>query len=121
MLNRDDLPRVRNMVADIARGILNRSSGQIEVINDFCRMVPATLVQKYFGLTGAKRSLGAGSRFSSEWKVKPFVLFNQGTSGTFVVMPRASEGVRSLAGFVDLLLTWNLGRKKPPVGRPVTY
>jgi len=54
MLNRDDLPRVRNMVADIARGILSRSSGQIEVVKDFCRMVPATLVQKYFGLTGAK-------------------------------------------------------------------
>ncbi len=54
MLNRDDLPKVRNMVADIARGILSRGSGQIEIVNDFCRTVPATLVQKYFGLTGAK-------------------------------------------------------------------
>lgn len=54
MLNRDDLPRVRTMVADISRGILGRKNGQIEVVNDFCRMVPATLVQDYFGLTGAK-------------------------------------------------------------------
>ena len=54
MLNRDDLPRVRNMVADIARGILSRGNNQIEIVNDFCRMVPAMLVQKYFGLTGAK-------------------------------------------------------------------
>ena len=56
MLSRDDIPRVRDMVADIAKGILNQASGNIEVVNDFCRMVPATLVQKYFGLTGAKRS-----------------------------------------------------------------
>lgn len=54
MLNRDDLPKVRVMVADIARGILSRTNGQIEIVNDFCRMVPATVVQKYFGLTGAK-------------------------------------------------------------------
>ena len=54
MLNRDDLPRVRNMVADIAGEILGRANGKIEVVNDFCRMVPAILVQKYFGLTGAK-------------------------------------------------------------------
>jgi len=55
MLNRDDLPRVRNLVAEIANGILDDANGQIEVVNSFCRMVPATLVQKYFGLTGAKR------------------------------------------------------------------
>lgn len=55
MLNRDDLPKVRNLVAEIASGILDDANGQIEVVNSFCRMVPATLVQKYFGLTGAKR------------------------------------------------------------------
>lgn len=54
MLNRDDLPRVRAMVADISRRILDHKNGQIEVVNEFCRTVPATLVQDYFGLTGAK-------------------------------------------------------------------
>ena len=55
MLNRDDLPAVRAMVADIAKEILDAANGHIEVVNDYCRMVPATLVRKYFGLTGAKR------------------------------------------------------------------
>lgn len=55
MLNRDDLPKVRSMVADIAGSILNNANGKIEIVNSFCRMVPATLVQEYFGLTGAKR------------------------------------------------------------------
>jgi len=55
MLNRDDLPQVREMVANIARGILDGANGRIEVVNDYCRMVPATLVQDYFGLNGADR------------------------------------------------------------------
>lgn len=52
MLNRDDLPRVRNMVEKIANGILNTAHGRIEAVNDYCRMVPMMLVEQYFGLTG---------------------------------------------------------------------
>ena len=55
MLNRDDLPKVRAMVGDISQAILGKANGQIEIVNEFCRMVPATLVQDYFGLTGAKK------------------------------------------------------------------
>ncbi len=55
LLNRDDLPQVRAMIADIGKGILDQANGQIEVVNEFCRMVPATLVQDYFGLTGVDR------------------------------------------------------------------
>ncbi|MBA4141605.1 MAG: cytochrome P450 [Nitrosospira sp.] len=55
MLNRDDLPAVREMVGNISNEILNNATGSIEVVNSYCRMVPATLVREYFGLTGAKR------------------------------------------------------------------
>ena len=55
MLNRNDLPAVRSMVASIARNLLDRAQGQIEIVNDYCRMVPATLVQDYFGLDGADK------------------------------------------------------------------
>ena len=56
MLNRDDLPAVRTMVANVSKDILDTASGNIEIVNSYCRMVPATLVREYFGLTGAKRS-----------------------------------------------------------------
>lgn len=56
MLNRDDLPAVRDMVARVSKDILDTANGNIEVVNNYCRMVPATLVREYFGLTGAKRS-----------------------------------------------------------------
>jgi len=55
LLNRDDLPRVRKMVAQTAKDILGRSSGKIELVNDYCRMVPVHLVQDYFGLDGVDR------------------------------------------------------------------
>jgi cytochrome P450 len=55
MLNRDDLPSVRKMVGDIARGILDAAGGKIEAVSNYCRMVPVTLVQEYFGLKGVDR------------------------------------------------------------------
>src|SRR5438270_6865507 len=47
MLNRDDLPQVRAMVANISKDLLDSANGHIEAINGYCRMVPATLVQEY--------------------------------------------------------------------------
>ncbi len=54
MLNRDDLPQVRKLVADAAKDILDKANGSIEVVNAYCRMVPVTLVQDYFGLDGVE-------------------------------------------------------------------
>src|SRR5882762_6914534 len=55
MLNRDDLPQVRAMVANISKDLLDSANGHIEAINGYCRMVPATLVQEYFGLRGVDK------------------------------------------------------------------
>lgn len=55
MLNRDDLPQVRAMVAKIAKDLLDSANDRMEAINGYCRMVPATLVQDYFGLTGVDK------------------------------------------------------------------
>jgi cytochrome P450 len=55
LLNRDDLPRVRKMIAETAENILGEARGTIELVNDYCRMVPVHLVQDYFGLDGIDR------------------------------------------------------------------
>jgi cytochrome P450 len=55
MLNRDDLPQVREMVGRISKGLLDDAGGKMDAIDAYCRMVPATLVQEYFGLTGVDR------------------------------------------------------------------
>jgi cytochrome P450 len=55
LLNREDLPRVRKLIEKTARKILDEADGSIEIVNAYCRMVPAHLVQDYFGLDGVKR------------------------------------------------------------------
>jgi len=52
MLNRDDIPRVRKLIEDSAKDILDDANGSIEIVNNYCRMVPAIMVQEYFGLDG---------------------------------------------------------------------
>jgi len=53
LLNRDDVPRIRTMVSQIAKNLLDAAGGKIEAVNGYCRMVPASLVRDYFGLKGA--------------------------------------------------------------------
>ncbi len=55
MLNRDDIPRVRKIIRDSAKDILDKADGSIEIVNNYCRMVPAIMVQQYFGLDGIDR------------------------------------------------------------------
>jgi cytochrome P450 len=55
LLNRDDLPQVRAMVAKIAGGLLDSARGRMEAVNGYCRLVPASIVQEYFGLVGIDR------------------------------------------------------------------
>lgn len=54
MLNRDDLPLVRKMVAEVSKQILDDADGQIEIVENYCRGVPAAIVQNYFGLDGVE-------------------------------------------------------------------
>lgn len=55
LLNRDDLPDVRRMIERFGKTILDDAGGSIEFVNDYCRTVPAMLVQEYFGFTGVDR------------------------------------------------------------------
>ncbi|WP_051785960.1 cytochrome P450 [Endozoicomonas numazuensis] len=50
MLNRNDLPAIRKLIAESGADILKNANNHIEIVNQYCRMVPAILVQDYFGL-----------------------------------------------------------------------
>ncbi len=50
MLNRNDLPRIRALIAKASRDILEQADGKIDIVYNYCRMVPAIMVQEYFGL-----------------------------------------------------------------------
>lgn len=50
MLNRNDLPRIRALISTVTQEILQKANGELDIIHEYCRMVPATMVQEYFGL-----------------------------------------------------------------------
>lgn len=52
LLNREDLPRVRQLVAESAQAILKKAGNKIDAVPDYCRKIPALIVQQYFGLVG---------------------------------------------------------------------
>ncbi|RLT94000.1 cytochrome P450 [Ketobacter sp.] len=51
-LNRDDVPRIRELVAQAARDRLQAGAGSMEMIRHYSRIVPTVLVRDYFGLDG---------------------------------------------------------------------
>ena len=55
LLNRNDLPQVRQMIAETAERVLKEANGDIDLVNEFSRMVPVHLVQDYFGLDGVDK------------------------------------------------------------------
>jgi len=52
LLKREDLPRIRNFVANKCKTILQDSNGSIELIETYSRRIPVALVQEIFGLDG---------------------------------------------------------------------
>ena len=54
-LNKDDLPAVRNAIAEAGKRVLDEARGEIEACYGYCRTIPAILVRDYFGLTGVDR------------------------------------------------------------------
>jgi cytochrome P450 len=56
LLNRDDLPEVRALVATLCNEVLDGAKDhRLEAAYGYCRAVPAGVVQNYFGLIGVSR------------------------------------------------------------------
>ncbi len=68
LLNRDDLPRIREMVGRLASEALDAApDGTIEAVNGLTRRVPIGLVQEYMGFDGvAPETLARWSLFN-QW------------------------------------------------------
>ena len=41
---------MRQLIAATSKMILSQAHGKIDVVPDYCRWVPATMVEEYFGL-----------------------------------------------------------------------
>jgi cytochrome P450 len=55
MLNRDDLPKIRALIAGKVKAALETANGKIELIENVTRMAAIALVEDYFGFRGAPK------------------------------------------------------------------
>lgn len=56
MLNRNDLPRIRALIKKASQEILSNANGNMDIVHNYCRTVPAILVQEYFGLDNVDKN-----------------------------------------------------------------
>jgi cytochrome P450 len=68
MLNRDDLPKIREFVGKTARDILDAApDGKIDAVNELTRRVPIALVQEYMGFDGIEPAKIARWSLFNQW------------------------------------------------------
>ncbi len=83
LLNRDDMPKVRKLVAINAKKILDDANGKIEIVENYCRGVPASIVQDYFGLDGTDKKDLIEWSFWTQWDTFHNQPFSQNSKEQF--------------------------------------
>lgn len=115
LLRREDLPRIRNFVAEAGNDILEHAGGSIELINQYGRMVPTLMVQNIFGLDGIKPEKLIEWSYWNQYDAfrnQPF--HEAGNSAT--VHNKTKQANRMLGIYVAFLLLrkwWHIFRGKP--------
>lgn len=113
LLNRDDLPRVRKLVAETAATILDEAGGKIDLVNEYCRMVPVHLVQDYFGLDGIDREDLIRWSYWNQYDAfnnQPFDMLTDAEARE--ITERHAEASKELVAFIGVLMLRKLVRVK---------
>ncbi len=118
LLNRDDMPRIRELVQDTARKILDGANGNIEVVNEYCRMVPVHLVQDYFGLDGIDREDLIRWSYWNQYDAFNNQPFDMRPEGEYrQIVDKHEEASEELVAYIAVLMGRNLIKLK--VMRPI--
>ncbi len=115
LLRREDLPRIRNFVAEASNNILDDASGNIELINQYGRMVPALMVQNIFGLDGIKPEKLIEWSYWNQYDAFRNQHFHE-AGDSEVVHNKTKQANRMLGVYVAYLLLgkwWHMFRGKP--------
>ncbi len=115
LLRREDLPRIRNFVAETGNDILERAGDSIELVNQYGRLVPTLMVQKIFGLDGINPNKLIEWSYWNQYDAfrnQPF--HESGNSAS--VHSKTKQANRMLGIYVGFLLLrkwWHIFRGKP--------
>lgn len=113
LLNRDDLPRVRKAVEKTAKKLLKKANGTIELVNEYCRMVPVALVQEYFGLDGIDKKDLIRWSYWNQYDAFNNQPFDMRSDATYTdVVNKHAEVTKELAAYIAVLMARKLIRVK---------
>lgn len=104
LLNRDDLPRIREFVGRIAKNLLDAgSSSRFEAVNGLTRRVPIALVQEYMGFDGIDAESIARWSLANQWDTfhnQPF----DGNPNADEIHARAQAANKELGAYLAALV-----------------
>ncbi len=115
LLTREDLPRIRNFVAEAGNNILEDAAGKIELINQYGRMIPALMVQNIFGLDGIKPEKLIEWSYWNQYDAFRNQHFHEAADSE-TVHNKTKQANRMLGIYVAYLLLgkwWHMFRGKP--------
>lgn len=104
LLNRDDIARVREMVATNARQLLDGSGGHLDLGQNYSRLVPISIVQQYFGLDGGDPRTMIGWSYSKQldsFRNHPFLELDDREA----VRQQSIDAGQAVAAYLGELLT----------------
>lgn len=108
MLNRDDLPKVRELIAKRSKETLDAAGSRIEYVNDFCRLIPALLVRDYFGMDGIDPKQLIEWSYWNQYDTfhnQPFDISDDPDA----IHERSLEGAQEMGGYLKELVTRKIG------------
>ncbi len=111
LLNRDDIPRVRELVAARARQLLDGGEGHLDLGQNYSRLVPIAIVQEYFGLDGEDPRTMIGWSYSKQmdtFRNQPFLELPDREA----VRQQSTATSQAMAGYLGGLLTRRGGEIK---------
>jgi cytochrome P450 len=112
LLNRDDLPRIREFVADTAAHILDAAPNKkLDVVPSLTRGVPIALVQSYMGFEGATAEQLAEWSLWNQWDTfhnQPF----DGDPNSDEIHRRSQESNAAMKVFLSQLIPRRIGELK---------
>jgi len=104
LLNRDDLPRIRDFVGKTAKSLLDAgTSSRFEAVAGLTRRVPIALVQDYMGFDGVEAETIARWSFWNQWNTfhnQPF----DGNANAEEIQAKTLEANKELAAYLGALV-----------------
>ena len=119
LLKREDLPRIRALIATRAKETMDRANGSIDLVPNYARTVPTAMVQEHFGLDGIDPKYLIKWSYWNQYDAFHNQFFHDEPNPAAIIKKRESSN-RWLGLYIGLLITrkWvmnKLGKSKDDV------